>query len=166
SGSSSHGFAAPPRYPRPFRGQGAEARCPRLVPRPRSRDPAPPSLRRVLAARVPRLHRSYGGLRLLPPRLTGLVCSPADTLAASAASLRLGPTPPGRPGGWGIGTSREPKGKTRENGRSLRFLGNPGGCSPGSGTPAGPIPQAITVDQHGPSARSDGGLAARSLISG
>src|SRR5262249_31573814 len=32
--------------------------------------------------------------------------------------------------------------------------------------PAGPIPQAITVDQHGPSARSDGRLAARSLISG
>jgi hypothetical protein len=78
-GSSSHGFTAPLRYPRSFRGQGAEAQCPRLVPRPRPRDSAPPSLRRVLAARVPRLPRYDEGLRLLPPRLTGLLCSPGDT---------------------------------------------------------------------------------------
>ena len=46
------------------------------------------------------------------------------------------------------------------------MLGNPGGRSPCSWTPAGSIPQACSGYRRGPSARSDGGLAARSLISG
>ena len=32
----------------------------------------------------------------------------------------------------------QPTGRTREGDRSLRFLGSPGACSPGSWTPAGP----------------------------
>src|SRR5262245_3914655 len=51
------------RYPWSFRGQLIEVRCPRAVARPRPRDEAPPSLPRVLAARVPRLQRYYGALR-------------------------------------------------------------------------------------------------------
>src|SRR5262245_23616392 len=42
------------RYPWSSRGQRIEVRCPRAVARPRPRDEAPPSLPRVLAARVPR----------------------------------------------------------------------------------------------------------------
>src|SRR5262249_51914175 len=56
--------------------------------------------------------------------------------------------------------------QTRETGRSLRFLGNPDGRSPCSGTPAGPRCQAVAASGRRPSARSDGGLTARSLISG
>src|SRR5262249_9051053 len=66
------------------------AQCPRPVSRPQLHDPAPPSLGRVLAVRVPRLPRYYEGLRLLPPRLAELLGSPGDTLAAPGASL-----PPG-----------------------------------------------------------------------
>jgi hypothetical protein len=61
---------------------------------------------------------------------------------------------------------REPTWCTKESGRSLRFLGNPDVCSPCSRTPAGSAPQASSGCRRGPSARSDGGLAARSLISG
>src|SRR5262249_9305087 len=55
---------------------------------------------------------------------------------------------------------------TREGGRSLRLLGDPGERAPGSGTPAGPGCQAVAASGHGPSARSDGGRAARSLLAG
>src|SRR5262249_35601017 len=51
------------RYPWSFRGQLIEVQCPRAVARPRPRDEAPPSLPRVLAARVPRPQRYYGALR-------------------------------------------------------------------------------------------------------
>jgi hypothetical protein len=51
------------RYPWSFRGQLTEVQCPRAVARPRPRDEAPPSLHRVLAARVPRLPRYYEALR-------------------------------------------------------------------------------------------------------
>src|SRR5262249_15205392 len=51
------------RYPWSFRGQLIGVQRPRAVARPRTRDEAPPSLPRVLAARVPRLHRYYGALR-------------------------------------------------------------------------------------------------------
>src|SRR5262245_64412570 len=49
------------RYPWSSRGQLIEVRCPRAVARPRPRDEAPPSLPRVLAARVPRLQRCRVG---------------------------------------------------------------------------------------------------------
>ena len=162
----SHGFACSLRSPWPFRGQGAEARCPRLVARERVRDPALPSLRRVLAGRVPRLLRYYEGLRLLPPRLTGLLCSPGDTPAAPGPSLPIRPDA-GEPG-QEVSGSAPPRAdtRTRESGRPLRLLGNPRGRSPCSWTPAGPGCQAVTASGHGPSARSDGGRATRSLISG
>jgi len=69
------------------------------------------------------------------------------------------------PGGCG---SAPPRANTwtGESGRSLRLLGNPAGRSPCSWTPAGPGCQAIAAPGHGPSARSGGGHAARSLISG
>jgi hypothetical protein len=51
------------RYPWSSRGQLIGVQCPRAVARPRPRDEAPPSLPRVLAARVPRLQRYYGALR-------------------------------------------------------------------------------------------------------
>ena len=105
-GSSSHGFATPLCYPPPLRGQGAEARCPRLVARQRSRDPAPPSRRRVLAGRVPRLPRYYEGLRLLPPRLPGLVCSPGDTPARLGFRSRPVQTPTRQARSFGFGTPR------------------------------------------------------------
>jgi hypothetical protein len=71
----------------------------------------------------------------------------------------------GGQGVWGSAPP-QPTGRTREGDRSLRFLGSPGACSPGSWTPAGPAHQAVAVYRRGPSVRSDGGLAARSLISG
>src|SRR5262249_148008 len=86
-GSSSHGFAATWCYLLPLRGQGDEARCPRLVSRQQLRDSALPSLRRVLPGRVPRLPRDCEGLRPLPPPLAVLVCSPGDTRVASVGSL-------------------------------------------------------------------------------
>ena len=165
-GSSSHGFAFPLRYPRPLRGQGAEARCPRLVARPRARDPAPPSLRRVLAGRVPRLRRYYEGLRPLPPRLAGLLCSPGDTPAAPGPSL------PPRQGAGAAG--REVSGSAPP--QPMRGRGRVAGLSGCWGTLVGvrrvlgprraPGARPVTAPGHGPSARSHGGRATRSLIAG
>jgi hypothetical protein len=166
-GSSSHGFATPLGYPRPLRGQGLEARCPRLVARPRPRDPAPPSLRRVLAGRVPRPRRYYEGLRLLLPPLAVLLCSPGDTRVASGHSLPPGPDA-GPAGRESLGFGHSHKADLRR-GRAAGLSGSWGTLvcvRPVLGPRQDRYARPTTAYRHGPSARSDGGLAARRLISG
>src|SRR5262249_43723227 len=164
-GSSSHGFAPSLRYPRPFRGQGAEARCPRPGARRRVRDPALPSLRRVLAGRVPRLPRYYEGLRLLPPRLPGLLCSPGDTPAASPFAP---PAPDAATAAWGFRV-RQPLSRWKGRGRAAGLSGCWGTLVDVRrvlGPRRAPSARPVTAPGHGPSARSDGGRATRSLLSG
>src|ERR1022692_3967484 len=57
-----------------FREPWIEVQSPRTVARPQFRDQAPPSLHRVLAARVPRLPRYYEALRFPTARAVALRC--------------------------------------------------------------------------------------------
>src|SRR5262249_42217134 len=150
--------------PLPFRGQGAEARCPRLVARQRFRDSALPSLRRVPAGRVPRLRRYYEGLRPLPPRLAGLLCSPGDTPAAPGPSLPPGPgvDPTGREVS-GSAPPQPTEGRRRVTGLSGCW-GALVGVRRVLGPRRAPGARPITAPGHGPSGRSPGGRAARSLL--
>lgn len=85
-----------PCYPWPFSGQLPQVRCPGAVARPQFRDEAPPSLPRVLAARVPRLPRYYGALRFPGVRPAALRClratvtPPCACVRSAQARRRLG----------------------------------------------------------------------------
>ena len=74
------------RYPWSSRGQRIGVQGPRPVARPRLRDAAPPSLDRVLAARVPRLRWYYGALRF-PAVLPGSLRFLRETVTAPCACV-------------------------------------------------------------------------------
>jgi hypothetical protein len=126
----------------------------------------PPSLDRVPAVQVPRLPRYYEGAPTpaTPSRQTLVLARRYPRCGGCFAPAGLRHRSRGQECS-GSATPRADR-RTREDSRSLRFLGNPGVCPPCSRTPAGLWHQATTVPQRGPSARSDGGLTARSLISG
>jgi hypothetical protein len=146
-------------YPWSFRGQWIGVQCPRTVARARFRDKAPPSLHRLLAARVPRLLWYYGVLRFpyaLPAALRFLratVTSPCACVRHSnqvrrrpgAGSFRVW-QPPAKPVIKEMATYGRPK-----------FLGNPCAPMPCSLTPAGPRQQATTLLRHGPRSQHDEG---------
>ncbi len=75
-------------YPWSFRGQWIGVQCPRTVARARFRDKAPPSLHRLLAARVPRLLWSYGVLRF-PYALPAALRFLRATVTIPCACVRL-----------------------------------------------------------------------------
>ncbi len=75
-------------YPWSFRGQWIGVQCPRTVARARFRDKAPPSLHRLLAARVPRLLWYYGVLRF-PYALPAALRFLRATVTIPCACVRL-----------------------------------------------------------------------------
>src|SRR5207248_2429668 len=131
-----------------------------------ARGPAPPSLRRVLAGRVPRHRRYYEGLRPLPPRRAGLLCSPGDTPAAPGPSLP--PHPGAGPAGLEVSGSAPPEpieGRGRVAGLSGCW-GTLVSVRRVLGPRRAPGARPLAAPGHGPAARSGGGRATRSLISG
>src|SRR5262249_45159639 len=114
------------RCPWPFRGQLIGVPCPRAVARPRPRDEAPPSLPRVLAARVPRLPRYYGALRFPAVRAVPLRCL-RKTVTTPCACVRCSTRARRRLGARRVRVRSPPKPVVIEAetvGRP-KFLGNP-----------------------------------------
>jgi hypothetical protein len=142
-------------------GLGVPARCPDHSSVPRPPLPSAGSSR----VEFPGFHGTTKGSDPCRPVSPDSWARPAIPSVRRDVRSPQAPTRPGRPGVFGFGNSASRK-ETREGSRSLRFLGNPGVCPPCSRTPAGPAHQARTACRRGPSARSDGGLAARNLISG
>src|SRR5262245_25034590 len=132
------------RYPWWSRGQLIEVRCPRAVARPRPRDEAPPSLPRVLAARVPRLPRYYGALRFPAVLAVSLRCL-RETVTTPCACVRRSTQARRRLGARGVRVRPPPEPVVIEAetvGRP-KFLGNPHfrlPCSTDAGRTAGTRP--------------------------
>src|SRR5262249_54859268 len=124
---------------------------PRCVARCRFHHPASPSLRRVLAARVPRPHRYYETLRLLLPRLTGLIAFVRRyrrcVLSFAPSSRRRSVQ---RARGLAVRCHPRPLKDHDGEGRPPRFLGSPVESAPGSGTPAGPAAKTRKASRRGP----------------
>jgi hypothetical protein len=141
-----------------------ELRCTRAVARPRLRDEAPPSLHRVLAARVPRLQWYYEVLRF-PNVLHAALRFLRATLTIPRACLRRSCQVRRRLGAGGFWVWHLPKrpvDNEMETPGRPKFLGNPDVPAPCSSTPARPtLPQASTVGRHGPTHRLPRGLSTR-----
>src|SRR5262249_54091924 len=118
------------RYPWSFRGQLIEVRCPRAVARPRPRDEAPPSLPRVLAARVPRLQRYYGALRFPAVLAVPLRCL-RETVTTPCACVRRSSQARRRLGARGDSGQATP--------RACRYRGGDGRASQVPGEPRMPV---------------------------
>lgn len=137
------------RYPWSSRGQLIEVRCPRAVARPRPRDEVPPSLPRVLAARVPRLQRYYGALRFPAVLAVPLRCL-RETVPTPCACVRRSAQARRRLGARGVRVRPPPRPVVVEAetvGRP-KFLGAPTPVCPVQSTPAGPR----APDQYGAAA--------------
>src|SRR5262245_20770930 len=132
------------RYPWSSRGQLIEVQRPRAVARPRPRDEAPPSLRRVLAARVPQLQRYYGALRF-PAVLAVPLCCLRETVTTPCACVRRSTQARRRLGARGVRVRPPPEPVVIEAetiGRP-KFLGSPHSrlpCSIDAGRTAGTRP--------------------------
>src|SRR6516225_7462648 len=114
------------RYPWPSRGQLIGVQCPRAVARPRPRDEAPPSLPRVLAARVPRLLRYYGALRFPAVLAVPLRCL-RRTVTTPCACVRRSTQARRRLGARGVRV-RPPPGPVVIEAETVgrpKFLGDP-----------------------------------------
>ena len=132
------------RYPWSFREQLIEVQCPRAVARPRPRDEAPPSLHRVPAARVPRLHRYYEALRVPAVRPVPLRCL-RKTVTTPCACVRRSTQARRRLGARSVRV-RPPPGPVVFEAETVgrpKFLGNPHfrlPCSTDAGRTAGTRP--------------------------
>jgi hypothetical protein len=103
---------------------------------PTVHDPAPPSLHRVLAARVPRLPRYYEVLRLPAVPRAALRC--LRLALPPAAPVFVSPVSPTPAPGLGFSGLATPYHLRVETTGSPKFLGDPHAPMPCSLTPAGP----------------------------
>src|SRR5262245_1554376 len=118
------------------------------------------------AGSVPPLPRYYGVLRFPTARPVPLRFL-RETVTAARVWVRVSGQARRRLGAWGVRVRPPllPVVVEAETVGRPKFLGNPGVPLPCSQTPAGPLPQAITLRRHGPRAFNYEG-SQREVISG